>query len=200
MRKPFTLLEICLAIAIFAIGVLTAMGVLVPAVRWGAEAQVDFSVAGAALTAVEYFNAGGFNREWERDGKNIEQSPPLEIIYTGKIGRRFDANDTKSPDIGELYYPYAVKIKVDNGVLNFKSGDYTDSALVQVYRKRVKNPFEDEKASEFQTGESVVFKTVEKISTETVLSAIDDKDQLEAVVYFEMRVNLLRQSIAETTR
>ena len=55
----FTLLEICVAIAIFAIGVLPSLSVLVPAVRWGAEAKTDFTAAEAALSAAEFLQAGG---------------------------------------------------------------------------------------------------------------------------------------------
>lgn len=58
-NSGFTLLEICIAIAIFAIGILTSLSVLVPAVRWGADAKNDFTAAEAALSAAEFLQAGG---------------------------------------------------------------------------------------------------------------------------------------------
>lgn len=58
-NRGFTLLEVCIAIGIFAIGCLTAMSAMVPAVRWGADAKRDFTAADAALSAVECLCAGG---------------------------------------------------------------------------------------------------------------------------------------------
>lgn len=54
----FTLIEVCVAIAIVALGIMTAMAILVPALRWAGEAQKDFTAAEAALTCANYLCAG----------------------------------------------------------------------------------------------------------------------------------------------
>ncbi|GHS90567.1 hypothetical protein FACS1894139_10030 [Planctomycetales bacterium] len=55
----FTLIEIAIAIAVFAIGILTAMAILVPSVRWGADAKTDFTAAEAALNLMQTANNTG---------------------------------------------------------------------------------------------------------------------------------------------
>lgn len=185
MRKPFTLLEICLAIAIFSIGVLTAMSVLVPAVRWGSEAQVDFSAAPAALSAVSYFNGGGFNDE----DKSVVTKKPNSVVYSGKIDPKNIDND-----FGEKNYPYAVEISGKN--LNFADSGYTAEALVRVYRKRFNDPF-----AESSGEDKPPFKKITKIGAENVLCEIgEDGNDNKPKVFFEIRVNLLRQSAPNPAR
>ena len=54
----FTLIEICVAIAIVALGILTAVSILAPALQWAGDAKRDFTAGDAALSAIAYLNSG----------------------------------------------------------------------------------------------------------------------------------------------
>lgn len=111
----FTLLEICIAIAIFAIGILTAMSVLVPAVRWGAEAKNDFTAAEAALSAAEFLQAGG-----TLGAGNLYLGPST---YKGAAS----AKD---------FYPFAVQVTMPEAT-NHLTAKVPADVVLKVYRRKL---------------------------------------------------------------
>lgn len=117
-QAGFTLLEICIAIAIFAIGALTSMSILVPAVRWGADAQNDFAAAEAAVSAAEYLMTG---KAMTTNGC------PFEV---------------KAPAAGQttnIYYPFFVECSPSSVTT---PADVT----ITVYRRKLQPNFDDEDA------------------------------------------------------
>lgn len=54
----FTLIEICVAIAIVALGILTAMSILVPALRWAGDARRELTVGQTMMSAMDDLNSG----------------------------------------------------------------------------------------------------------------------------------------------
>ena len=55
----FTLIEICVAIAIVALGILTAMSILVPALRWAGDARREMTVGQAVIDFMSLANSAG---------------------------------------------------------------------------------------------------------------------------------------------
>lgn len=58
-QAGFTLIEITIALAIMSMGILSAMSILTPAVKWGANAREEFGAAQAIQSAIINLNAGG---------------------------------------------------------------------------------------------------------------------------------------------
>lgn len=57
--NAFTLIEVCVALGIVALGILTAMTILISSLQQAATAKRDFMAADAAMSAVGFLNAGG---------------------------------------------------------------------------------------------------------------------------------------------
>ncbi|MDR0867075.1 MAG: hypothetical protein LBP75_01190 [Planctomycetota bacterium] len=132
----FTLIEIAIAIAVFAIGILAAMAILVPSVRWGADAKTDFTAAEAALNLMQTANNTG-----------------VVGIYQG-------------PGTAPQFYPYVAAFyssDTDITPIQTITPNSEVEGVVKVYRKLPKSPFGTEgtnNLAQYQNPSSIVNNTV----------------------------------------
>lgn len=57
-QNGFTIIEVCVAIGIVAIGILTALSILLPTVVWSHTAKNDLKVIDATISSIQDYNAG----------------------------------------------------------------------------------------------------------------------------------------------
>ncbi len=119
----FTLIEICVAIIIVALGILTSMSILLPALKWAGESRKDLAVVQAVESAIAYAEAGG-----TFDGVNATNT----VIYKNfdKYRVQFTCS---APAFGGLvptptYYP-DVNVKVYRRVLDMSAATPTYSSV-----------------------------------------------------------------------
>lgn len=145
-NQGFTLIEICVAIAIVAMGILTAMSILTTSIRWAADAKKEITVVDATISAIEA----------------LESMTTIGTTASSEILRYSSDTDTvlDSTPVAYVFFqcgPYEVHIAVSNTTT--APSKYHPNAKLAVYPRNW-NPI----ANDYSGIGNVIFMTTANIN------------------------------------
>lgn len=130
IRSGFTLIEICVALGVVAIGILTAMSILVPALRWAGEAKTDMTAAEAAITAVQKYTArAGGAVQYNASSIQMRVGPYMVLISNGDIADGYKG--------AALVAVHPLKYTASSGTMTRNTGYTADQYADPVLSTRV---------------------------------------------------------------